>query len=181
MVESYKGLNTADVARRILDYSGSTDFTAAECATHLRNALLRFSRDPGSIMIDGATELLSSLGSKVIIASGSPLQVIQASVDRFGWGGLVQMLISSDEVPAGKPAPDVFLEAARRAGVIPDQCIVVEDSLHGVVAARDAGMFCVAIPSGHRDVICRDADLCYSTLGEIDPVAIERTFAQIET
>ena len=181
MVESYKGLNTADVARRILDYSGSTDFTAAEGATHLRNALLRFSRDPGSIMIDGATELLSSLGSKVIIASGSPLQVIQASVDRFGWGGLVQMLISSDEVPAGKPAPDVFLEAARRAGVIPDQCIVVEDSLHGVVAARDAGMFCVAIPSGHRDVICRDADLCYSTLGEIDPVAIERTFAQIET
>lgn len=181
LVASYKGLNSLGVAGRILEYSGSTDYTSEECAIYLRDALLRYSMDPGAIAIDGATELLKSLGPRVIIASGSPFPVIQASVDRFGWGELVDLSISSEEVPMGKPAPDVFLEAARRAGVIPDECIVVEDSFNGVTAARNAGMFCIAVPSGDRDSICREADLCYSNLREIDPVAIERTFAQIET
>ena len=174
LVASYKGLNADDVARRILEFSGVTEVTAVDCAIYLRGALIRFSKNPGSIMVDGATDLLKRLGtSRIFIASGSPRPVIQASVDRFGWGNLISSVISSDEVVSGKPAPDIFLEAARRAGVVPDECIVVEDSVYGVAAAKAAGMYCVAIPSGDRNTICRDADLCYSTLREMDPEVVE--------
>ena len=56
--------------------------------------------------------------------------------------------MSSDEVAHGKPEPDVYLEAARRLGVDPAGCVVVEDSLNGVLAARRAGMVAVLIPNG---------------------------------
>jgi len=54
--------------------------------------------------------------------------------------------VSGVEVACGKPAPDVFLEAAKRLGVAPEACVVVEDSERGVRAARAAGMRCVAVP-----------------------------------
>jgi beta-phosphoglucomutase-like phosphatase (HAD superfamily) len=62
--------------------------------------------------------------------------------------------VSGVEVPRGKPAPDIFLETAKRLGVAPNACVVIEDSERGVRAARAAGMRCVAVPCGatrHHD------------------------------
>jgi beta-phosphoglucomutase-like phosphatase (HAD superfamily) len=55
-------------------------------------------------------------------------------------------VLSADEVPRGKPAPDVFLEAARRLGVPPEECLVIEDTRYGVEAAKRAFMRCIAVP-----------------------------------
>ena len=63
-----------------------------------------------------------------------------------GLDGIFDVIISSDEVGRGKPARDVFLETARRLGVAPGACAVVEDSGYGVTAAQRAGMRCIAIP-----------------------------------
>lgn len=82
------------------------------------------------------------------VASGSSRRVIEASLKETGLNGLFTVILSADEVARGKPAPDLFLETARRLGVSPEGCLVLEDSAYGVEAALAAGMFCVAVPEG---------------------------------
>jgi beta-phosphoglucomutase-like phosphatase (HAD superfamily) len=84
-------------------------------------------------------------------------------------------VVSSDEVEHGKPAPDVYLLAARRLGVDPARCLVVEDSLNGVRAGRAAGMTVVLVPNasvppaeGTREL----ADAIVESLADLDPDAL---------
>lgn len=91
-------------------------------------------------------DLLAASGISVAVASGSDLQVIQHLLANLGLTGTFPVVVSAAEVPLGKPAPDVFLEAARRLGVPPQTCVVVEDSRPGVEAAHRAFMRCIAVP-----------------------------------
>uniref|UniRef100_A0AAU2ACA1 HAD family phosphatase n=1 Tax=Streptomyces sp. NBC_00093 TaxID=2975649 RepID=A0AAU2ACA1_9ACTN len=91
-------------------------------------------------------ELLAGEGVPMAVASGSALRAIEAILAGTGLDACLRTVVSSDEVACGKPAPDVFLEAARRLGVAPADCVVVEDAAPGAAAARAAGMRCVAIP-----------------------------------
>jgi HAD superfamily hydrolase (TIGR01509 family) len=83
------------------------------------------------------------------LASSSNRELIDAVLEAGGITGLFQATVSSEEVPRGKPAPDVYLEAARRLGVAPGACAAVEDSHNGIRAAKAAGMLCVAVPNAH--------------------------------
>jgi HAD superfamily hydrolase (TIGR01509 family) len=89
-------------------------------------------------------------GLPVAVASGSSPQVIARLLEVTGLAGEVEVVVSAEEVPRGKPAPDVFLEAARRLGVAPHECAVVEDARFGVEAARRAFMRCIAVPYLHE-------------------------------
>lgn len=80
------------------------------------------------------------------IASGSAKSVIDELTGMTAVQDLFDHRISSEEVQNGKPAPDVFLEAAKRLKVNPEDCLVMEDSPYGVEAAQRAGMSCVAVP-----------------------------------
>lgn len=80
------------------------------------------------------------------IASGSSLEIIHAVLAATQLQDFFSVVTSAEEVAKGKPAPDVFLEAAHRLEVDPTDCIVVEDSIYGVQAAQAAGMKCIAIP-----------------------------------
>jgi beta-phosphoglucomutase-like phosphatase (HAD superfamily) len=84
---------------------------------------------------------------KVAIASSSARPVIEAAMDALGLRDVLAAVVSSDEVAAGKPAPDVYLRAAELAGVDPARCLVVEDSYNGVRAGKAAGMTVVLVPS----------------------------------
>lgn len=87
-------------------------------------------------------------GLKTAVASGSSMQVIKKCLDWTGIGEeSFDCLVSADEVASGKPAPDIFLEAARRLGCATASCLVIEDSRPGVLAAHAAGMPCVAVPT----------------------------------
>ncbi|HYQ74262.1 HAD family phosphatase [Cellulomonas sp.] len=90
---------------------------------------------------------LDAAGVPQAVASGSPAEAIRAALHLVGLADVLTTVVSADEVAAGKPAPDAFLEAARRLGVAPAGCVVVEDAVPGVLAAAAAGMRCVAIPS----------------------------------
>lgn len=97
----------------------------------------------------GANELLAYLAERRVplaLASSSPMAIIEAVVGHFGWRGYFQHLVTGDEVPNGKPAPDIFLEAARRLGADPARCLVLEDSRNGARGAVAAGMTCYAVP-----------------------------------
>jgi HAD superfamily hydrolase (TIGR01509 family) len=81
------------------------------------------------------------------LASSSNREVFEAVLDLAGIADCFSGTVSSEEVPRGKPAPDVYLEAARRLGVEPERCAAVEDSHAGIRSAKSAGMRVVAIPN----------------------------------
>jgi HAD superfamily hydrolase (TIGR01509 family) len=91
-------------------------------------------------------DALRARGVPVAIASGSAPEVLTRLLAVVGLANEVGVVVSAEEVPRGKPAPDIFLEAARRLGVPAHACAVVEDSRHGVEAARRAFMRCIAVP-----------------------------------
>ncbi len=97
----------------------------------------------------GAVELLAYLearGIPCLIASSSPMAIIDATVTAQGWDRYFQMHVCGDDVLHGKPAPDIYLEAARRLGVPPQACLSLEDSPNGARAAVAAGTVCYAVP-----------------------------------
>lgn len=91
-------------------------------------------------------ERLHADGVPMAVASGSSLEAIDAVLAGTGLDAQLTTVVSAEEVAQGKPAPDVFLEAARRLGAEPADCVVLEDAAPGALAARAAGMECVAIP-----------------------------------
>jgi beta-phosphoglucomutase family hydrolase len=91
-------------------------------------------------------EMLAGSGINIAIASGSSPLIIERLTRAVGLDRLFEVRVSAEEVPHGKPAPDVFLEAARRLGVAPERCVVIEDSRYGVEAAIRASIRCIAIP-----------------------------------
>ena len=97
----------------------------------------------------GTREILLGLradGLPAALASGSSPEVIAVILAALDLTGAFDVVVSAEQVERGKPAPDLFLEAARRLGVPEGGCVVFEDSEAGVRAALAAGMRCVAIP-----------------------------------
>lgn len=98
--------------------------------------------------IEGALELLDHLHERNVVmglASGAPLHFIEFITKALGIWDKFRAITSSEEVTLGKPAPDVFLLCGRRLGVDPKECIVIEDSRSGMLAARQAGMLCIGL------------------------------------
>ncbi|MFF6880810.1 HAD family hydrolase [Streptomyces sp. NPDC012474] len=91
-------------------------------------------------------ELLAAEGVPMAVASGSSPEAIAAVLTGTGLDAHLHTMVSAEEVAHGKPAPDVFLEAARRLGAAPSDCVVLEDAAPGAAAAHAAGMRCIAIP-----------------------------------
>jgi HAD superfamily hydrolase (TIGR01509 family) len=100
-------------------------------------------------LIDGAVDAVKRVASsfRLAVASSSNRPLIDLVLERAGLASFFEATVSSEEVERGKPAPDVFLEAARRLGTAPERCAAVEDSANGIRAARAAGMRVVAIPN----------------------------------
>ncbi|MFH1286349.1 MAG: HAD family phosphatase [Candidatus Magasanikbacteria bacterium] len=97
--------------------------------------------------VEHLVQSISTSSIKQAIASGSSKERIQTIIDRFSWNDYFDFCLSAEEVgDRGKPEPDVFLKAAKKLGVDPARCVVFEDAENGVVAAKRAGMACVAVP-----------------------------------
>jgi len=90
-------------------------------------------------------------GLPLAVASASSPEIVETVLAATGLRGLFGLALSAYDVERHKPEPDVFLEAARRLGARPRECVVFEDSRIGVIAARRAGMRCVALPAPSGD------------------------------
>jgi len=93
-----------------------------------------------------ALEFCRARGAHLALASSSPHRLIDAAVHRLGLAGRFTVVHSAEDEVLGKPDPAIFLTTARLLGVAPDGCVVFEDSAAGVLAAKGAGMVCVAVP-----------------------------------
>jgi HAD superfamily hydrolase (TIGR01509 family) len=171
---AHMGMRMSECAAGMVAAYGLEDCTPERFATDLVEALLA-EFDDGLAAMPGAHEAIRSAADRGVlaIASGSPLRVIERALDHFGWAPHFRVLCSADDVPRGKPAPDVFLEAARRLEVEPARCTVLEDSLNGARAARAAGMRCVAVPGADFDGAQFEgyADLVLESLEQFNPGA----------
>jgi beta-phosphoglucomutase-like phosphatase (HAD superfamily) len=105
----------------------------------------------GLPLISGSADAVRRMADRwpLGLASSSNRPLIDLALDSSGLAPLFRVTVSSEEVARGKPAPDVYLEAARRLGVEPTRCAGVEDSANGIRSARAAGMLVIAVPNPH--------------------------------
>jgi len=128
--------------------------------------------------LPGARKAVERLAARwpLGLASSSNRELIDLALHLLGVEHLFNATVSSEEVGRGKPAPDVYLEAARRLGVEPTQAAAVEDSHNGIRAARAAGMRVLAIPNGHfppGEEALADADVVLPSLAGLTAEAVE--------
>jgi HAD superfamily hydrolase (TIGR01509 family) len=132
----------------------------------------------GLPLLPGAVEAVERLARRwpLGLASSSNLEVIDVVMEAGGLGRHFRTWVSSEEVGRGKPAPDVFLEAARRMEVDPGACAAVEDSHNGILAAAAAGMAVLALPNHEfapgEEALAR-ASRVLGSLDELTPEAVE--------
>jgi len=130
-------------------------------------------------LLPGALDAVSALHERwpLGLASSSNREVIDLVLDLAGIADAFVATVSSEEVDRGKPAPDVYLETARRVGVAPDRCVAVEDSSNGLRAAAAAGMAVIAVPNPHyppdADALAL-ASATTNTLEGLTPELVER-------
>lgn len=121
--------------------------------------------------VAGAVELIRSLhgaGVPLGLATSSNRKVIAIVIERFGLADCFQSVISGNELPASKPDPDIYLRTAKNLGLAPADCVVLEDTYNGVLAAKRAGMRCIGYRnpnSGQQDL--RQADKIVDSLREL--------------
>jgi beta-phosphoglucomutase len=134
-------------------------------------------RRDGVALLPGVGDWLARLqaaGWRQAVASSAPPANIEVLVEVLGLEDVFLATVSAEEVPHGKPAPDVFLRAAEKLGVAPARCVVVEDASVGVEAGRRGGMRTIGIEGGHghgplpADVVTRSmADLPLDTFDRL--------------
>jgi HAD superfamily hydrolase (TIGR01509 family) len=133
----------------------------------------------GLPLVHGALEAVRRIGARwpLGIASSSNRPLIDLFLELTGTRDLFRATVSSEEVAHGKPAPDVYLEAAARLDVVPDRCAAIEDSENGIRSASSAGMHVVVIPNSVFPPSPEALSLAAVVLGSLDeltPEAIER-------
>ncbi|MYW21567.1 HAD family phosphatase [Streptomyces sp. SID161] len=145
--ESYVGVSTRETVQIWRDRHGLRA-PVAELLTAMNRRYLDLARAHTPVYPEMRTfvELLAAANVPMAVASGSSPEAIDTILAGTGLAAHLRTVVSSDEVAHGKPAPDVFLEAARRLGADPADCVVLEDADPGARAAHAAGMRCIAIP-----------------------------------
>jgi HAD superfamily hydrolase (TIGR01509 family) len=108
------------------------------------------------------------------LASSSNRELIELVLKLSGLAPYFRVTVSSEEVPRGKPAPDVYLEAARRLDVAPERCAAIEDSENGIKSAKAAGMRVLAIPNPQFPPAEEALALADDVLGSIEELTPER-------
>jgi sugar-phosphatase len=156
----WEGPSTAEVTKRIVD--GVIAHVLAE-------------GEPMLGVLD-ALETVHAAGLPIAIASSSSEELIRAVIHRLGIERFIRTICSADDEAEGKPHPAVYLRAAERLGVPPEECLALEDSPNGVLAAKAAGMVCVAVPDCFlaSDPRLDKADLRLDSLTDFTPELLSR-------
>ena len=148
--EAMMGMSSHEWSRYLHETVGLRESPETINAEVVRRMLARYEIELP--VVPGAGEAVRRLaddGYRLAVASSSNRELIDAVLRRLELAALFEATVSSEEVDRGKPAPDVYLEAARRLDVPASRCAAVEDSASGIRAAREAGMRVIAYPNRH--------------------------------
>jgi beta-phosphoglucomutase len=116
---------------------------------------------------------LRAAGAGLVIASSGPRANIELLIDVMGASTLLDAVVAAEDVTHGKPHPEVFLRAADRLRLPPRRCAVIEDSVHGIEAARGGGMLAIAVQTStpSEALIAAGADVLIPEVGHLDVAA----------
>jgi HAD superfamily hydrolase (TIGR01509 family) len=129
-------------------------------------------------LLPGAVDAVRALSARwpLAVASSAPKSLIEAVLDASSLREAFRAAVSSEEVTRGKPAPDVYLEAAKRLGITPTSCAAIEDSSNGLRSAAAAGMTVIAVPRPEyppaKDAL-EKAQVVLTSLTTLTPATIE--------
>ena len=112
---------------------------------------------------------LRELGARLAVASSGPRENVELLIEVIGAGSAIDATVASEDVREGKPHPEAFLTAAQRLRVAPARCAVVEDSVHGIEAAKRAGMLAVAVltSTAREQLTAAGADWVVNEVGDL--------------
>lgn len=163
------GRRTKESAHLVLE-TFPLPYTADELVAY-KSALWEEIWTKGVPPMPGLSRLQEALALRDVpwgVATSSPRYYAEQLLDQLGYADTCQAIAAGDEVVHGKPAPDIYLLAARRLGIAPERCLTLEDSLPGGQAAKAAGMTLVAVPNGTATATDFDfADYVFQNLGEV--------------
>jgi HAD superfamily hydrolase (TIGR01509 family) len=170
------GMSSVEWSRYMAEQLGVPGTPEEINAAIVSRMLERYGEAPP--LIPGAVEAVRRCAERwpLAVASSSNPELIEVVLDVAGLHDVIPVVVSSQEVARGKPAPDVYLEAARRLGVEPRLCTAVEDSHNGIRSAKAAGMRVVAIPNPHfppDETALAQADVVLHSIDELTPEVIE--------
>jgi beta-phosphoglucomutase family hydrolase len=174
------GVRNSDIIREVL----APDISAEEVeALAERKEEIFRARVKGNIRpLPGVLPLLHSLkgnGFSLALASSTPPENIKLLLSSLGIEQLFDCLVSGHDVSRGKPDPEVFLLAAKKLGVEPRCCVIIEDAIGGVRAAKAAGMKCIAVANTHTRETLAAADLIVDSLETVDSRDIRSLFTPV--
>jgi len=166
------GMSSHEWSRYMHDEVGLADAPDEINRVVVERMLKRYAAGPP--WLPGAVEAVQRVAGRwpLALASSSNRELIDAVLAAGGLTPLFRATVSAEEVPRGKPAPDVYLEAARRLGIPPERCAAVEDSHNGIRSAKAAGMRVVAIPNPHfppGDEALAEADAVVPSIATLHP------------
>lgn len=172
------GMNNLGVMTTLLGAEPPPDLLArvSDAKEAAFRDLIRGTAQPLPGVMDWLARLRAA-GVRQAVASSAPPENIAAIVDELGIRPYFAALVSAAG-KAGKPDPYVFLEAARQLGAAPADCLVVEDAVAGLEAARRAGMRCLAVTTTNPPAALAGADLIVDSLAGLPPDAFARLLAR---
>ena len=147
--DCYAGIPTADNA---VDLVGrfAIDETPASLADAKNLATRRFLAHQAFPLMPGVRDVVPRLhraGRRLAIVTGAGTDGVQTTLRQHSLGEFFETVVSGDDVTNSKPAPDCYLLAVRRMGLLPSECVAIEDTEHGVCSASAAGVACLAVPN----------------------------------
>jgi beta-phosphoglucomutase len=176
------GRTSRDILRRTLG-DGLSDARIRELDER-KEALYRERLRQHFPAIDGAAELIDALAADrflLAVGSSAPLENIALSLEKLGKAETFSAIVTGADVTRGKPDPQVFLLAAERLGVSPKSCAVIEDAVHGIEAARRAGMAGIALTGTATREQFTSADLVVDSLRELSPPVVRNLIQRIRS
>ncbi|HEX3291368.1 MAG TPA: HAD family phosphatase [Gaiella sp.] len=170
--EAMMGMSSPEWSRYLHEVVGLREPPEVIKQEVVRRMLARYETElpviPGAVE---AVRRLAGEGYRLAVASSSNRELIDAVLRRLELDSDFAVTVSSEEVARGKPAPDVYLEAAKRLGVDATRCVAVEDSASGIRAAHAAGMRVIAYPNRHYPPAAETLSLVNVVVTSVDDVA----------
>jgi beta-phosphoglucomutase family hydrolase len=162
------GVKSADVVRKELKLEGDeVDIALAKKLQYFEDIVATKGIQP----IPFAEDLLRSLRHLPVtmaLATSSRKMKMKMVMEKLNFLQYFDEVVTGEEVHHSKPAPDIFILAAKKLGLAADECVVIEDAASGVTAAKRAGMKCIAITTTHKEEQLAHADLVIHSFEEID-------------
>lgn len=163
------GLRSDEQIRYWYDYRPWKKLSLEEVEERYNITMLNYFREEAQLM-DGAKEALDFFSNKQLplaLASSSNMQLINAFLDKFAFHHYFTEVYSAEFEAFGKPHPAVYLETARRLNISPVNCLALEDSFHGLIAAKAARMKTIAVPT-HSNRHFQAADIVLESLTQLN-------------